>query len=100
MASDADSSSAPDRVLDIVATPLLLRILYGLSRGLTPTAAVPEDSDPRQIGIAVQRLVDIGAAQYGPDGHASAHPDHAVLTVQGWQAARTLTVPAEERPGS
>jgi len=86
----------PNRVLDILGTPLLLRILYGLGQGLTPLEAVPDGSDPQQVETAVQRLVDIGAARYSTDDSSTSHPEHVTLTAKGRRVVEALQIPPGE----
>ena len=98
MVNEATQSDDPSRAFDILGTPLVLRILYGLGHGLTPAEAVEADADPAQIDTAVRRLVEIGAAQYGIDGDASPRPDHAVLTAKGKRVVEVIEASAEEPP--
>ncbi len=84
------------RTVDLLSTPLVVRVLYGLGDGYSPLESVPDGSDTSQIEEAVRRLADVGALRYGLDGLAPPYPEHAVLTQKGRRILDVLQTPSAQ----
>jgi hypothetical protein len=95
MASSADFRELA-RTVELLSTPLLIRVLHGLGHGYAIGEAVPDGSDAAAIQTAVRRLADVGAVQYGLDGSAPPHPEHAIITAKGRRILRVLETPVEQ----
>lgn len=85
------------RALDMLRTPWLLRILYGLGHQLTPSQSAT-GADSIQINHAVERLVEIGAVRYTTPEAPPAGVEQVTLTAKGRRMIHALTDPVDLPP--
>jgi hypothetical protein len=71
------------RILDLIATPLALEVLDGLSCGRPPTASAPPECDPATIEAALDVLSAVGAIERQTGRHALSDPVWLTLAGEG-----------------